>query len=460
MQNIFPRMSFSRGRRAAPGKNNQRGQSLVELALTTPILLLIMAGTLEVTNLLTMFNELQAATREAGRLASQGAPDSNLWDVFVQATEKTRIRPYTTADYNDMNVWVIRPSIAGCVPPDKDPAVPSLCNSGWKNGSPTNWGVTPACITPNPPGCTMTVPLTPKVVWDELGQASANDYTGFSNTTFAIVVVAYNAPTMLNLRLNLFGAQFGRADGKFPVNTNIVFRQEVSSQSANQLANGCSVYPIAINFESIPPVDRVDGGDNFDLNYSTDFSFLAWQKDGVASGVAANWLTKGTPTVPNQPNGSLVMPGTSQSGIPNGNTNNYINPFDQTDTQLRRGGWVLGTQGVTASTSQIQTELTNHKNAKRTLRVITYEKDKATATAELPTPPTASVGGDPVNHLNPGPDVNVATYWTNTLPINNPVSNLQFYQIDDFLVVQVMGVAGNVVTFKWVSDQQSCGYPQ
>jgi hypothetical protein len=62
--------SFLQRSRARPGRD--RGQSMVEMALTLPVLLLIMAGTLEVGWYYNTYLTLVDATREAARYAADG----------------------------------------------------------------------------------------------------------------------------------------------------------------------------------------------------------------------------------------------------------------------------------------------------------------------------------------------------------------------------------------------------
>ena len=433
MHDIFSNIGFGRGRSAAPRTDRQRGQSLVELALTTPILLLIMAGTLEVTNMITLYNELLAATREAGRLAAQGAPDSNLWPVFTQALNGTAINQSSP----DLVAWVVRPSINDCSA--------GTCNAGWANGSTTDWGISVNCI--NPAGCNgESSPITPDVVWNGLAKGTpSNDFSNYSNQTFAVVISSYNAPTLLNLKLNLFGAQWGRSDGKFPIYTYIVFRQEVSSQSASDLAGGCSSYPIALDFTQIPPAQYAPGAPAFPLSLSTQgFYFLAWHSTQTGS----NTLTSAIAGY--QPIGSLVSPGTSQPSIPTGNTGNYVNPFDGTDSQLRRGDWVplivpspttMGSAISTLLSNDIGNPTANPPVLPRTLRVIIFLKDQGVATTKAPTP-TQSLGGGLFK--NPG----------------TTSSGIFAVQINDFLVVKITSVADPVVNFQYVSASDSCGYPQ
>ena len=433
MQNIFPNIGFARRRRSASRTGKQRGQSLVELALTTPILLLIMAGTVEVTNLLTIYNELQAATREAGRLASQGSPDANLWSVFAQSLTDTPINPSNP----DLLAWVVRPSIKDCS---------SICNNGFKNGSTYTWGVSEYCM--NPAGCNgLDSPVTADMVWNGLKKGNNNDFSSYSDQTFAVVVASYNAPTLLNLKLNLFGAQWGRDDGKFPMYTYIVFRQEVSSQTASDLAGGCSAYPIALDFKAIDPVLYRAGANPFPLTLGTGFYFVGWNSSVNSTGALTGPVT-------GQPIGSMVSPGTSQQLIPTGNTGGfYKNPFDTTNFQLRRDDWVLEMTGATSLTP-LTTVLNDDKATERTLRVIIFQRNEGVGSTSVPYP-TKSLGGG--FFQNPG-----LKNGSGQILNPNPSGPETIIQIDDFAVVKIASysTATNTVNFSYVGASESCGYPQ
>ncbi len=82
-----------------PSTFSLKGQSLVELALVLPILLVLIAGTVEVSNLLITKNRIETAARAAARFASDGGDDVHIialnsvtqtldlsegvWDIFT-----------------------------------------------------------------------------------------------------------------------------------------------------------------------------------------------------------------------------------------------------------------------------------------------------------------------------------------------------------------------------------------
>src|SRR5512135_1797457 len=78
---------YSADRKGRAGRRTERGQSMVEMALAFPILLLILAGTLEVGKYFNDYLTVLDATREAARYAADG-------DLYL-ATE-----PSVTCDDN------------------------------------------------------------------------------------------------------------------------------------------------------------------------------------------------------------------------------------------------------------------------------------------------------------------------------------------------------------------------
>jgi hypothetical protein len=92
----------------------ERGQSLVELALFFPILLLLVAGLIEVSNLLITKNRIETAARAAARFAAAGGKDvhtvalnsvtdtldlsSGVWDIWT-------IKAQVNEAGDDFNSW-------------------------------------------------------------------------------------------------------------------------------------------------------------------------------------------------------------------------------------------------------------------------------------------------------------------------------------------------------------------
>lgn len=81
----------------------ERGQSMVELALTIPVLLLLLVGVVEVGNALNAYMTVVDAARDGARLGSRGSgvPDSQINTLVV--TEMGRL-PNTVNPGSDITV--------------------------------------------------------------------------------------------------------------------------------------------------------------------------------------------------------------------------------------------------------------------------------------------------------------------------------------------------------------------
>ena len=109
-----------------------RAQSMVEFALTMPILLLVISGVLELANLLAGYNRIQAASREGARIAAAGGTDGVISDT-VQASMEGSLDPGT----GFLEIWVVRPTVAI-----------SGTTWSWKGTGGTWGGADEACVYP------------------------------------------------------------------------------------------------------------------------------------------------------------------------------------------------------------------------------------------------------------------------------------------------------------------------
>ena len=109
----------------------QRGQSLLEFALTMPVLLVIVAGVLEVGNMLVTYNRVQLVAREASRFGAAGGGSQFIPEIVLDASTESLD---TISDR--MSVYVIRPVVEY-----------SGGRSQWEgSGSTPPWGVTEDCV--------------------------------------------------------------------------------------------------------------------------------------------------------------------------------------------------------------------------------------------------------------------------------------------------------------------------
>src|SRR6187551_1482783 len=82
----------------------QRGQGLAEFAISLPVLLLVLAGVLEVANLVLLYSHMDLAAREGARFGALGGTDTGVREVFYQnASETLEVEPGT------IEVWIVRP---------------------------------------------------------------------------------------------------------------------------------------------------------------------------------------------------------------------------------------------------------------------------------------------------------------------------------------------------------------
>ena len=85
-----PEMAAGQRTRGTRGRG-ERGQSMVELALPIPVLLLLLVGVVEVGNALNSYMTVVDAARDGARLGSRGSgmPDSQIRTLVV--TEMGRL---------------------------------------------------------------------------------------------------------------------------------------------------------------------------------------------------------------------------------------------------------------------------------------------------------------------------------------------------------------------------------
>jgi hypothetical protein len=398
-----------RERRGLPRENVRHGQSFVELALVLPVLLIIIAGSVEVGNILTVYNRVQLAAREGARFGAAGG--SNIGQIIEQTSSES-----LAWDANVLTVWTIRPSIDLSTTP-----------SQWQNATvDMPWGVQEYCIFGDRCADTsFSNPVTPDEVLNDVDEIDIPAGIDLTNVTFVVVVVRYEVDTILNLEY--FQPGDAVRDGRTPVWSYSIMVQEIDEETVNRLSGGCSSYPIALNSLLIP--DDIQEGDLI-LNVARDidptlggttggFSYLEWRETAYGIGQ----LTAPPCGSPSGSEGSLCSSTVSlRSDV--GYLEFGSNP---PDTTLHRGDWVLAflLPEDAFATSPIVSKMQDHMNAERALRIIVY--------AHVP-------GGGP----GANPEYRDPGRW--------------LYRIDGFAIVKVAAVTINQVTFEWVRWDSSCGY--
>lgn len=404
--------SFQKQRRGT----RKSGQSLVEFSVTLPILLLILASTLEVANVLMMLNRVQLAAREGARFGAMG-DEAGVLQVVQDTSQDSLI----VAD-DRMVVWQARPI---------------LDTSGawsWKDDTgatvPADWGSTMKCMYPTT--CTEAAPILPQDIIDDMKDASTESY--LSGDRFVIVIVKYDTDLILNL------PWFSRDGGRFPMSAYAIMRQEVDQTAVTQRRSGCSAFPIALDFSRIPGGNSAREGtaiSNVLLNNAgggsiNGFSFLGWNINRMG----ADDIHKTSTNCDNTflYDGALRYPGNSLDPICG-----YENPNEPGDKTLHRGEWVPASP-VTV-TGQVEGVMTNanhggdHIGLERALRIIVY-KNRPAPTTEEPLP-------------NP-------SYY------DDGTNAFYIYQVYRFAVVRVTGLqlggpGTGYLNFEFVRWDDSCG---
>ena len=308
-------------------KQTRQGQSLVEFALALPILLLILAGVLEVGNILTQYNRVQQAAREGARFGAAGGTWDGVKTIVTQSATES-----LSTDPADMDIWVVRP------------VIDTSGSWSWEDWAGEERHVL-GTFGSNPLGNGASVAA------DLQTTSGYTDAGSVDGERFVIVVVRYQVRTLLNLS---FFQIPGEASGRVPVWAYTILRQEVEQTAVAQQAGGCSAYPIAFHQDEISGLSE---GDTFTLSLADpttatgQFAFLSWR----SSTDLASHL-----------NAAMTFPGTSlDSSL---GYFEWENP-STSDTQLHRGDYVLSNPGTVANAA---TAIDNHIAKQRAIRVILY----------------------------------------------------------------------------------------
>ncbi|MBN1312548.1 MAG: pilus assembly protein [Anaerolineae bacterium] len=417
------------------GKRARRGQSLVEFALTLPVLLTILAGVVEVANILAVYNRAQMASREGTRFGAQGGTNAGIMTVVEQSSTDSLM-----ATEEQMQVWVIRPVILA----SGSPAALS-----W--AAPTTiaaWGAADVeCVFPTT-GCDDPVdpPLTPAQVLGDVQAIAGDNAAAFNNTRFVITVVRYDADMILRL------PWFSPPDtgGRFRMWTYTIMRQEVEQTAISLKVGGCSAYSVALSKQAIEAAginanttNPMDIGKEFTVTRNDEY---AGQREGFAF-LGWNWEHLGHEDFTSGPStaqGSFEFPGNSvacdAAGIPFAYSEYDVSP---PDTSMHRGDWVLLNPDVNMSHAMDELVSTGgHADLERHLRIIIYDY-KPDGTLPYPNP---------------------------RLHVGGPLTQAWEYQIYGFAKIVLVqdgsckgGTAGcptDQMTFQWQGVDLSCGFEE
>lgn len=384
-------------------KQAQRGQSLVEVALFFPIFIILLAGLVEVSQLLITQNRVSSAARAGARFASNGGEDVGILNVVLNTVTQT-----LDMDENVWDVWVIRGAVD-------------------ENGTGIiDWEFTHEYGISNTVRSTSIDPIDIQArILAELQQDEnkVTDVALAQNLKFVATYVIHDVESILGL-------------DALPQYGGVMSREALSvmriTAEGNAVTNGCDAFPIAVH-KGIRSVTPPGTGTAFDYPNANDFTYPGSNRptyqeffnnvpdqdlpsaqpgyvykiyNGSGQG-NFGWLTwnQALPSNANTLTDSLNWPGNSTDYNDyniGGNTGpidgwndpdpvyiplGYIEPGDVTDQSLHEGDFVAGDNGISNSIN-VRNALNEHIDLERTLRVIVWD----TATAN---------GNNAVYHIDP-----------------------------------------------------------
>jgi len=219
------------------GERGERGQSLVEIALFLPILLIILVGIVEVSHALTAYLVIANAAREGARFGAAGGKEEDITTVILTST-----RLDVTAERADIYVIRARLNAAGEV-------------EKWKEIH--TYGDGPE-----------TSGLTAEGVKEWLGSGG-----GPAGVELLVTVFDYDLQPLLGLPvLSAFSERIS-------LRAHAVMRVGGVPEVVITPTKGCAVFPIALPASAVESADRGDILGPFENGTGEgQFGWLRWQE--------------------------------------------------------------------------------------------------------------------------------------------------------------------------------------
>lgn len=364
-------------------QQKQRGQSLVEVALFFPIFVILLAGLVEVSQLLVTQNRVSSAARAGTRFASDGGEDAGVVTVVLNNVTQT-----LEIEEGVWDIWTIRATLN---PQGNDFAEWSFTQI---------YGISNTVRAPSVDETAIKDRVLEELQHDEFNNQSAAIAADLKIVgTYAI----HDVDSILGLDAMSQLAGFSSLDALS------VMRMTTSSQQAT---NGCAAFPIAVHEgvrsvtdpdlggsnpypstgeftypDNNPPVydSFVNHDDNIPLLQAQEgdvfkvqngfgegnFGWLVWN-EGISAN--ANTLENSLSWPGNSTNynpcsgpgcGGTTVPGSGIGHVVQG----YIEPGDPTDHEIHVGDWVQGSTGSVASMANV---MEGHVDLDRALRLIVW----------------------------------------------------------------------------------------
>lgn len=376
--------------RIFPSKTGQRGQSLVEVALFFPIFIIMLAGVVEISNIIITQNRVSSATRAGARFGADGGENEGIKNVVLNTVTQT-----LELDQEFWDVWVVR----GTVNSDGN-AIDS-----WEFSH--VYGISNTQQFDTVDEAAIQQEVLEQLQRDELGNQQAGiaadiEFVG----TFAMhdidSILGLNAlPQFASITsvkdltvMRVLGFGLNATDGcdGFPIVVHEGGRS-VTQAIYQQVTSAPTFWPqpapAYVTFYNHRPNIPLRGpGPNGETVHEGDI-FLVQNGAGAGS---FGWLRWNQYVQDNAGNleDSLTWPGNSKdyTTIPNGGQNppnppfphrviGYIDYNDPFDTSMNIGDWVMGNTGNVGSAT-VKNILQGHINSGRQLRLILYQPTAGT----------------------------------------------------------------------------------
>ena len=357
----------------------QKGQSLVEVALFFPIFIVLLAGMVEVANIIVTQNKVTSATRAGARFAINGGENAGMATVALNTVTQTL---EVTNDVWD--IWAVRGTVNA-------------------NGSDfSEWefehvyGISNTKAFDNVDVDVIQAEVLSQLQRDENGNVNnANAADLRIAGTYAIhdieSILGLNAmPQYAELTsvdelsvMRISGVEADTSVGcdGFPIAIHDGVR------SVTPTGQGANPYPYATDFtgpsnpktyesfiyhqDNVPLLNATEGT-VFKINRgfgAGNFGWLNWNQ-GITSNATTlqNSLAwpGNTKDYTNHGDGGTTLPG--QSHVVRG----YVEPGDSSDTEMHSGDWVMANT-TNVNTSGVQNLLNQHIDRGRTLRVVVWD---------------------------------------------------------------------------------------
>jgi hypothetical protein len=317
-----------------------RGQSLVEMALAFPLLLIIIAGIVEVGHTLNTYLVVANATREGTRygvtVGQDDYDDQTITNIIVETMKHKQME---VSDENTC-IWLVRLETDG-------------------SGGITTWDERHVygfdCALPDDLHDDLESELGPDtkalVSWTYYEQEAMLPIPFLSTLGESIPIAPYTA-----MRMEGFGATASRG-------------------------GGCCVYPIALHYEAL--IDKEIGDLLPNIRYGSGSGGFAWLR----------WKADSSQKCSDEPNlnssqilgASLAYPGNScicDTVDDEECWRGYLNPDDSDedyecydpddDYELSVGDWIWGSTGA-ISANEVRGELDEHIERERILRIVIWD---------------------------------------------------------------------------------------